>query len=318
MIKASLIRNKLVLLPAVIVALLKRKPLPVGARNILGKWLFILSILLFIGYVLLAQRENIFTVNGDTQSITMAFSANNINQWNVSYGKILLDVTEPENLLELPSESYFLPQNLTTARIVIKPYGKEQYAFVISAETDNASLGQIETPYEVIDLPAYAEITVPITSSQILPFDGKVRIGEDVGIGVENILLNANVQIVEKQFFREDRYIAAAFSLDAGDRVTLFQDSSKRQLADTRGFLRMKQSDAFAFTIHGEAEVLRVDRLGSNGYGISPSIWPRLTSDPIMAAISTLLATLFLLMEFTELFTKFISRKKDEDAPITK
>lgn len=314
MIKFSLIRNIHVLLPAVFAPFFDRKPLSSGARNVLWKLLFILSTLVFIGYVLGAPRENIFTVNGDTESITIEFSANNINQWNVSNASVLLDVTEPENLLELSSESYFIPQNLTTARIVIKPYGKEQYAFVISAETDNASVGQIETPNEVIDLPAYAEISVPITYSKILPFDGRVRIGEDVGIGVENILLNANVQIVEKQFFMDDRYIAATFSLDAGDRVSLFQNSSKQRLADTRGFLRMKQSDGFAFTIHGEADVLRVDRLGSDGYSISPSIWPRLTSDPIMASITTLLATLFLLVELTEAFTRLAPGKKDEDA----
>ena len=303
---------------------LRIKKIEMANLSFFMKLLLLFIVVGSIGYILISDRENIFTVRGETENITIVFSNDNLNQWDLSNATLLLDITEPDDLLTLPIDSFFIPKVDTTARVLIRNQENKLGQLIITLESDGESVGEIETADKVIKLPNYSEVTIDVNQSRVLPIDGYIRVGEDVGLGVESLLLSGEVSIVEKQFFRDERYVATEHKLDTGDRVELHNSVDIDNLAKAKGFIRITSSNPLVFTFHGEAKAVKVHRLGSNSYHITPSIWPRITNDPIIAAFSSLLAIIFLLLEFADLIGRlFLSprtpdEKDDESSSISK
>ena len=284
-----------------------------GSSFYVFKLIFLFLTLLLVGIVVLSPRENVYSLTGDTEAVTIVFSDDSINQWNLSgakYSNGFPDINENIKSRLLPEDSYLFPNKGTTARVsIVQSLGKKNH-LLITFTTPNVSMGFIETPDGIIELLDYVEIKLPIDKSSLLAFEGETHIGEDVGQGVENILLSGQVRIIEQQLFRDKRYIAGDYLLDSGDRLALYKDNSLKENVNMKGFLRISDKTSFDFTVHGVGEVLMVFRLGSADYQITPSIWSRITKDPIIAAITTILATIFLLMEFFELLIRFILKSK--------
>ncbi len=277
--------------------------------------IIILVLLLIIAFVLFSERENVFTIKGETETLSISLSTDSINQWDVSNAQIVTDILSSDsNKTILSLDSYFFPSKNVVARLqVIQSESNPYFLITLNSETAT-SVGKIETSLGVTKLPDYVELKIPINSPLTLPFKGKVRIGEDVGVGVDKILLSGGVRIIEKQLFKDNRYIAGEFEFDSGDKLELFLDYEESILASVTGFIRVSTSNVINFTVQGEGKVLKVNKLGSEGYQIRSNIWARITKDPIVAALTTLFATLFLLMEFVDLLIRFaLSYKKGND-----
>lgn len=279
-----------------------------------SNFLFVFFVLLSFSYVLLSERENVYSIKGNTEALTVTFTQDSINQWNVGSALLLNGFSDNTQLDSLPEDSYFFPNAGSIARISMIEAPQHENQLFIVITSDNKSVGFIETPQGVVDLLDYVEIKLPIARATLLPFKGKTHIGEDVGQGVNRILLSGEVRVIEQQFFKEQRYVAGEYSIDSGDRLVLYKDEQLKEQVSMKGFIRISNNPAFDFTIHGVGKVLTVSRLGSAGYQITPSLWARLTKEPIIAALTTLFATLFLLMEFADLFFKlFISLKNKQN-----
>ena len=271
---------------------------------------FVISFVGILGIIFLGNRESIFTVRGQTEVFNVQLTGKTINNWNISGATLIPDVLFPSEEIQLGDDSFLNALSNTEVSISSVSTGNTESLFMTLENTD--SVGSIVSTGNIIQLSNLVEILIPISSSKIIPIEGFIRVGEDVGDGVDKILLSSNVRIIEKQFIQDDRYTAGNFELDSGDRITLFEDFGENKLAVSKGFLRIKPGENMEFTFHGEANSLRVERLGSHGYTIEPSIWPRLVNDPFVAGLTTIFATLFLLMEFAELFARFISGKKED------
>lgn len=275
------------------------------------KWAFILGMLTIISTLFLSGRENIFTVNGEVESANLTFAENRLNKWNITGASIITDLDSLEPMLLQQEESYFSPSKGAMATVNLSKGTKTREIFiVVTSEQD--SVGVIESEDGSLTLGAYIEIVIPLEYARILPFVGAIQLGEDVAVGVENILLNGTVKIIEQEFLGDGRYVAGEYNLDRGDRVELYLDEKLTQTSQVKGFMRLTDNNVIAITVHGVGEVAKIERLGSAGYKISPSVWARLTHDPLIAAITTLFATLLLLMEFSELIVN-LSAKKEEN-----
>jgi hypothetical protein len=255
-----------------------------------SSWTWIATLLLVMSYILFSDRENIFTIVGKTESLSIAFSDNQVNQWNISGASYVdgIENLEPQKLDS--AEAFFVPSAGTQANISITEYNDKTH-LLVSLSSEKGSVGSIESGIQTIKLGDYAEVNLPITARIVLPFEGSSRIGEDVTVGVENILLNGVIKIVEQQFFEGGRYVAGEYNLDQGDRIELFEDSSLNKLSKIKGFLRLTPGNPVELTAHGVGEVLKVHRLGSAGYELTPSLWSRVTSDPAISALTTFFAT---------------------------
>jgi hypothetical protein len=279
------------------------------------KLIFLIVIVLLVLFVMLWPRDNVYSITGDTEAITIVFSEDAINQWDISgaiYNNGFPDENNKSDLL--PEDSYFFPNKDTTARVsIIKALDRSNELLIIFTSS-GASTGYIESSEGTIELLDYVEMKLPIEKASLLAFEGETHIGEDVGQGVDKILLSGEVRIIERQLFRDKKYIAGDYLLDSGDRLTLYKDDSLKNHTNMKGFLRVSDKTSFDFTVHGEGAVLLVFRLGSADYQITPSVWSRISKDPIIAAITTILATVFLLMEFLDLLLRFVLKPKDNES----
>jgi hypothetical protein len=275
------------------------------------KWILISIALILMLFMLLANRENIFTLNGQADSVTVTFSKNQLNQWNISGAKVLYNLDTLEELELSTLESYFAPKEGSTAVLSFRFNDQIQELFIV-VTSESGSVGVIDDQGREIALGSYLEIALPLNKTRILPFDGRVRLGEDVAVGVENILLSGSVKIIEQQLIGEARYVAGEYSLDRGDRVELYLNEQLLDASQVKGFMRLTQGNPIEITSHGIAEVAKVERLGSAGYKISPSVWARLTNDPFIAALTTMFGTLFLFMEFSILVINLSANKKEK------
>jgi hypothetical protein len=271
--------------------------------------IFIFAFLVLYLYVLFMPRETIYTISGETEHMEIEFAQDIINEWDVSKGLLITNILIDDSIT-LPEDSYLFVDNLTNVQISINEKSKSTYTLVLSLNNKNGSIGVIEAPDNIIELSSYAEISLPINNSFILPFHGKVYLGNDVGRGVNNILLNGNVRIIEEQLLKDGRYIGGDFPLDIGDRVELFVDSQMSEISKVKGFMKITDNKYYEFIVHGEGDKVKVERLGSSGYEISPSFWYRITNDPIVAALSSVIAILFLLMEFSSLLFNYIKKEQ--------
>jgi len=272
-------------------------------------WTFIPAFLLLFTYVLFADRETIYTISGETEHMEIEFAQDIINEWNVSKGFLVKDILTHDSI-QLPDDSHLFIDNLSSVQITVVQNSDSSHTLVLSLNNKKGIVGEIETPDKVIKLSSYAEISLTINNSFILPFHGRAYLGNDVGRGVNNILLNGNVRIIEEQLLNDVRYVAGDFPLDIGDRVELFADSQMSEVSKVKGFMKISNNKYYEFIVHGEGDKVKVERLGSSGYEISPSFWYRITSDPIVAALSSVIAILFLLMEFSGLLLNYIKKEQ--------
>lgn len=274
------------------------------------KVLVIISMMLIVSFLFFSGRENIFTISGQTESISLTFTSNQLNKWDISGASLLRDFNdfEPKHLTQ--QEVYFSPAQGASAIVSRKLNRSTEEIFIVISK-DEGSVGEIETESGIEKLGSYIEISIPLVQARIFPFVGALSIGEDVAVGVDSILLSGTVKIIEQEFLSKGRYIAGEYNLDRGDRVELFMDDELLQASQVKGFMRFTKDNPIDITCHGVGEVVKVERLGSAGYAISPSVWARLAKDPFITAVTSLFATLLLLMEFTELIFN-ISSKKEE------
>jgi len=191
--------------------------------------IIIVFLVVLITMILVVDRENIFTVTGKTEAFSISLSDSPINHWNISNSLLMKDILESNNEEVLPVDSYYFPSKGTSARIQIVRE-KKPYLLIVLTNDIGSSIGEIETTDGIKKLADYAELKIPTANPIMLPFDGKVRMGEDVGVGVDKILLSGSVRVVEKQLFDDANYVSGEFQFDAGDRIELFLDKEETMI----------------------------------------------------------------------------------------
>ena len=158
-----------------------------------------------------------------------------------------------------------------------------------------------------IPLSGYIELLVTVSSNLVLPFEGKALLGEDVGRDVDSLLLDGEVSILQSRFMSPRRYQSVTYTLDTGDRATI-KDVNNEYIS--KGFLRITDENAFYFSVVSEGDGVQLTRFGNEDLLLTPSIWSRVTKDPIVAAFTSLCALMFLLLEFILLLKQTLKNKE--------
>jgi hypothetical protein len=279
------------------------KLLPACKRRINA--IFVLSIGLIAILILFGNRSSVYSIKGNTQTISLTTSTNQLNRWVIDTGAIftLVDI---DCAAELTEDNYLQLNNAQKVTITTEKTG-DKTSYLIVARSDGNNVGQLVTPSKTCQLEDYLEISIDGAQSLTLPFEATTFIGEDVGTGVDKLLIDGSVDILEKQFFTAKRYIGETVELNMGDRIRLSETGSK---GDTyaKGFLRFLDTESIYFSVTSQSDSVLIERFGSSTLTISPSIWSRITNDPVVAAFGSLLTLLFLLVEifmaFNQIFKK--------------
>lgn len=254
--------------------------------------------------VLYGNRNSNFAIKGTTEIATIITTGNPINAWQFHNGNVFSIESDIESL-ELSSDSFLDFKPGSEIQISVRSEN-DVNTVVIAAKNDDVT-AVIKNSGKVLNLTGYVDLSITITEPIILPFEGKALIGEDIGEGVDSILLSGEISVSESRFLSSGRYQGEVHTLNPGDRVFV-TGSAENDVS--KGFLRIENEEAFYFSVISEGDEAKITRFGSEDLIITPSLWSRVTKDPVVAAMTSLFALLFLLLEFTLLLNKTI-RKKD-------
>lgn len=279
--------------------------------------LIILSIvtvmLSVLGYVMFAERVNIYTVSAKTDILKVTIAENGINQWEIPQHAEIIDFFAAEQLPLNGSENYVHVAAGTVVTMTID-HNKERLVITLENNTEQGSVGELESNFEYTPLGQYVDIIFTQPQQLIFPFRGSMILGDDVAAGVDAVLREGSIRIIEQELLGDVRYISGEFALDEGDRVTLHSDFNYEKDVVLRGFVRYKPGEPMAVTAHGETTVARVERMGSTGYDAKTSMWKRFANDPVVIAVTSLYAVLFLILEMMVLLRSIFATPRIEES----
>ncbi|MCF6317862.1 MAG: hypothetical protein L3J83_01065 [Proteobacteria bacterium] len=161
------------------------------------------------------------------------------------------------------------------------------------------------------------------------PIQGQWKIGDVIHgqTSEENpILLNGQIRVYGNTFFSDGKFQAIEELLEAGDQMELKYNDARPSIGS--GFVSMNEDYGMQVQYHAEADYADMNRFGSAGYKISPTIWHRLSNDPISVILFNIFITLapFILIyikikgitQNNVSDTKKIKKKKDKQKLKTK
>lgn len=261
-------------------------------------------ILVFLG-LYLDGRDRIFTLNAVTEAASLVTTDGAFSEWRVGGAALYTDAFTTEGAaISLSENAYLLIRRGT--RVDIQRHGIQDVRLTL--RSGEGSVGGIVSPgNDDRRLGNWASLTVSSDERPLVwPFRGTLVVGDDVSSGVDSILLQGTVNVLEEQLFRDTRYNAGTSELDRGDKVGFWREPEEHEEAVVEGFLRIEPSNQERFTealnaiqlvAHGSADHVKVERLGSSGYQIRATSWARFLYDPLLSFFAGLGALLFAAIE---------------------
>lgn len=247
-------------------------------------------------------RDRIFTLDAVTETASLVIADGAFSEWRVGGADLFDDPFTPEDAaISLPENAYLLIRQDT--RVEIQRHGIQDIKLTLRA-TDGA-VGSVVSP-DADDrlLGSWASLTMSSDSRPLVwPFRGTLNVGDDVTSGVDSVLLQGTVNVLEEQLIRGTRYNAGTSELDRGDRVGFWKENEE---AVVEGFFRIEPTNQERFTealnaiqlvAHGSADHVKVERLGSSGYQIRATSWARFLYDPLLSFLAGLGALFFAAIE---------------------
>jgi len=280
-------------------------------HNLYFKMALALLALVLVLCLVLPDRPNIFTADASTELVTFTVTDPTLSQWELGGARLLTNplqpaaeagVLQPDTVLDIAPGT----------RVRLQRHGVGVLRIELEARRGGGSksVGTLNDPAGgVRRLGDWALLLVEIEGRpRLLPFRGRLTVGDDVATGVDSVLLSGTVSVVEEQLFGRSRYVAGSGTLDAGDRIQFWARNGKTgtlEPAVVNGFVRAEPMTGFSeplnamrLVAHGQAEYVQVERLGSAGYRIRAQHWARFVNDPVLAALTAIVALLILLIEF--------------------
>ncbi len=276
----------------------------------------IFLIVLIAVVILFGNRNSIYSIKGETQTLTIFTSSNPINEWEFSQGQLFyLGLDLQEETFELGhdirlSEDDRLTVEPGTQIKVTSVHRQNQTNVVFVMKNDGKVVATLIKDGQQTSLSDYIELTVEITQPLALPFEGTAYIGEDIGTDVDSLLMSGEVSILEQRFLSSGRYQGEVYNLNTGDRAFVTQHGNT---TISKGFIRVTDNESFYFSAISEGNEARVIRYGSQDLVLAPSIWSRVTKDPNVAAITSLIALMFLLLECYLIIRETVLIKSDNE-----
>lgn len=267
--------------------------------NRLSKWsskLLALVLILVLCGIIFYPRHTLFTLEARSEKLVVKVVDEVLAEWHFDRLSVFRDPFDTEDLLALsdatllvnPGAEVEFNRNLHgPLQIVVRAQDEVSAGEIIDASGQRIELG----PWSSLRVETMSTDANPGGKAMLIPFRGIVDLGDDVATGVTGVLLEGKVQIAEEELIGNTRYVANITTLDRGDRISLFEHNT-REPAIVEGFVRVGLGEALEMVAHGPAGYVMVQRLGSGGYTITPSIWRRIMEEPLLASLVVLIGIL--------------------------
>ena len=178
-----------------------------------------------------------------------------------------------------------------------------------SPDTNTANI--LLSTGEVIEIQGEGFLSVPLNTdgnikSFYLAFEGPVIVGGIVRPRSSGFLVDGEVSITEKpllgnlfgeggSLLSDVPYIVSRVSLDPGDRVQFISSDGNDIVA--RGAIIAGPTGRMQMVAHAKATAVKVDRFGSAGYSIRPTLTDRIMNEPLFILLSVLLGLTLLVLQ---------------------
>jgi len=131
-----------------------------------------------------------------------------------------------------------------------------------------------------------------LTGQYTFPIQGTLKLGDALHSQISTgnpILMTGSIQVFGDALFGDGRFKALNEELEAGDQISLSNRNDEPVVGF--GFIGLNQSHSMQLQYHAESDSVEVSRFGSDGYSVEPTIWDRLSFDPILKIIVDFLTT---------------------------
>ena len=252
--------------------------------------------------------EATFSVNARTEIMQFETGQLNVPNWFVRFARIRIDGNDIE-----PFAGQIEIGRNTRVRLVRLQFGElrlslehsgEGYAATLYDDAENRIGVARKQLQAIIALPAEAAITLPIA--------GRAIIGDTIfsqSVETSPVLLAGHVQVFGLYAIGRNRFAAQQAELAAGDRLEI--EYSKTS-SGGHGMLRIEPAQAgLRVVFHADGPAARIIRFGTAGYELSPSMWARVSADPLYQSLLAIYAVLLpaLGLGFASLFNQWRLRQ---------
>ena len=230
-----------------------------------------------------------FSINAQTEVAEFETGQQNVPNWFIETERIRIDGIDADPFsgqLEIGSE--------TRVRLVRLQNGP------LRLTVDQAGQGPVATLYDEAENRVatarerlQAIVAVPQGEATTLPIAGRAVIGDTIfsqSVETSPVLLDGHVQVFGRYVIGRNRFAAQQAPLDSGDRLELDYSSTA---PGGHGLIRVQRDrPGVQVVFHADADAVRILRFGTAGYELSPSLWARVSADPLYQSLLAIYAVL--------------------------
>ena len=230
-----------------------------------------------------------FSINAQTEIAEFETGQQNIPNWFVMTERIRIDGMDAD-----PFSGQLKIGRETRVRLVRLHNGPLRLTVVQAGQGPAAILfdeaeNRIATARERLQ----AIVAVPRGKATTLPITGRAVIGDTIfsqSVETSPVLLDGHVQVFGRYVIGRNRFAAQQAQLDSGDRLELDYSSAA---PSGNGLIRIQPDQpGVKVVFHADADAVRILRFGTAGYELSPSLWARVSADPLYQSLLAIYAVL--------------------------
>jgi len=253
--------------------------------------MFALGLLPFVAIIILMNLpwQATFSINAQTEVVEFETGQHNVPNWFVTTDRMRIDGVDVDAFsgqIEIGRDTRVRLVRLQTGplRLTLDQTGQGSVATLYDQAENRIATAQ-ERLQAIVALPGGAATTLPIA--------GRAVVGDTVfsqSVETSPVLIAGHVQVFGRYVIGRNRFAAQQAPLDSGDRLEIDYSSTAR---GGHGLLRI-QADrpGVQVVFHADAETVRIIRFGTAGYELSPSLWARVSADPLYQSLLAIYAVL--------------------------
>src|SRR6056297_2552252 len=256
--------------------------------------LLMIGVLALVPLVIIIIAMNLpwqatFSINAQTEDVEFETGRHNVPNWFITAERMRIDGADFgafSGQIEIGREARVRLVRLETGslRLTLEQTGQE----LVATLYDNAE-NRVATAQERLQ----AIVAVPPGEAVTLPIAGRAVIGDTIfsqSVETSPVLIDGHVQVFGRYVIGRNRFAAQQAPLDSGDRLEIEYTGTSR---GGHGLLRI-QADrpGVQVVFHADAETVRIIRFGTAGYELSPSLWARVSADPLYQSLLAIYAVL--------------------------
>lgn len=230
-----------------------------------------------------------FSVSAQTEVLSFQTDKINVPNWFLSFNRLRIDgedIDPGQMQLSIGHDARSTLRRLETGplQLQIESMGSEKVTSLFSPADE--PIIEVKRVLQALIAPPAGE---PLT----LPLAGQAVIGETVfaqTASTSPVLLDGEIEVFGLEFLGDNRFSANRAQLSPGDRLEILDHGNT---ASGHGLIRI-ESDAPGMRVifHADGDAASIVRFGTAGYELSPSLWSRISSDPLFRNILAIYAAL--------------------------